>query len=91
VEIGSRGRDDAGRVVLFVRDNGKGVPSPHQERIFGLFEKLEPASEGTGIGLTIARRVVEVHGGRIWVESEGSGRGATFCFTLPGRADASPA
>ncbi|HEX9185844.1 MAG TPA: ATP-binding protein [Vicinamibacteria bacterium] len=86
VEIGSRGRDDAGRVVLFVRDNGKGVPPEHRERIFGLFEKLDPASEGTGIGLTIARRVVEVHGGRIWVESEG--QGATFCFTLPGQADA---
>jgi PAS domain S-box-containing protein len=91
VEIGSRGRDDAGRVVLFVRDNGKGVPPEHRERIFGLFEKLDPASEGTGIGLTIARRIVEVHGGRIWVESEERGRGATFCFTLPGRADAPPA
>jgi len=89
--VGMRGPDEAGRVVLFVRDNGKGVDPGHHERIFGLFEKLDPAGEGTGVGLTIARRIVEAHGGRIWVESEGRGRGATFCFTLPERADAGPA
>jgi PAS domain S-box-containing protein len=91
VVVGMRGPDEAGRVVLFVRDNGKGVDPGHHERIFGLFEKLDPAGEGTGVGLTIARRIVEAHGGRIWVESEGRGRGATFCFTLPERADAGPA
>jgi two-component system, LuxR family, sensor kinase FixL len=88
VTIGSRGRDEKGHVVLFVRDNGIGVEPAHHERVFRLFEKLEPHGEGTGVGLAIARRIVEVHGGRIWVESEGRGRGATFCFTLPERAEA---
>ena len=50
--------------------------------MFGLFNKLNPDVEGTGIGLTLAKRIVEVHDGRIWVESE-VGKGATFYFTLP--------
>ena len=51
--------------------------------MFGLFEKLDPAREGTGVGLAIVKRVVELHGGRVWVESA-AGQGATFWFTLPG-------
>ncbi|HXK11211.1 MAG TPA: ATP-binding protein [Vicinamibacteria bacterium] len=89
VTIGTRGRDPDGLAVLFVRDDGLGIDPSHHERIFGLFEKLDPASEGTGIGLTVARRIVEVHGGRMWVESEGHGRGSTFCFTLPAARDGS--
>lgn len=68
--------------VLFVRDNGIGIDPRHQAEIFGLFGKLDPATEGTGIGLALVRRIIEVHGGRIWVESEGAGRGTTFRFTL---------
>ncbi len=69
--------------VFFVRDNGIGVAPEYQEKIFELFERLVPdSSEGTGIGLALVKRIVEVHGGRIWVESEGKGRGSTFCFTL---------
>ena len=83
VTIGSRGRDNAGRHVLFVSDNGIGVEPMHQEQIFGLFEKLDPTSPGTGVGLALVRRIIEVHCGRVWVESEGRGLGATFCFTLP--------
>jgi len=80
VEIGVRpqGVD----TVVFVRDNGIGIDQRHQHKLFGLFEQLDPAAEGTGMGLALARRIVEVHGGTIGVESEGAGKGATFCFTL---------
>jgi PAS domain S-box-containing protein len=69
--------------IFFVRDNGIGIEPKYHEQIFGLFNKLDPRSEGTGIGLTIVRRIIEVHGGRIWVESTGPGSGATFYFSLP--------
>ena len=51
--------------------------------MFGLFERLDPRVEGTGVGLALVKRIVESHGGRIWVESEGEGRGSIFWFTLP--------
>jgi len=69
--------------VVLVRDNGIGVDPRFHDKIFGLFDQLDPASEGTGLGLALVKRIVELHGGRIWVESEGQGRGATFRFTLP--------
>jgi signal transduction histidine kinase len=81
LEIGMR--QENGEQVFFVRDNGIGIDSSHQEKIFGLFDKLDTRSEGTGVGLALARRIVEVHGGRIWVVSEGKGKGSMFCFTLP--------
>jgi len=85
IEVGTRGRDGEGRCVLYVRDNGRGIPEDQQERVFGLFNKLSTDTEGTGVGLTLVRRIVEVHGGAIRVESPGAGcgRGATFVFTLP--------
>ncbi len=70
--------------VMFVRDHGIGIDPRHAHKLFGLFEKLDPSAEGTGIGLALCKRIVEVHGGRIWAESGGPGRGATFRFTLPG-------
>jgi len=82
VEVGMR-RDGAAR-VFYVRDNGIGIEPHHHERVFGLFHKLDPRSPGSGIGLALARRIVEAHGGRLWVESDGKRQGATFCFTLPG-------
>ena len=68
--------------TFFVRDNGIGIAREHFDRIFGLFNKLDPRSDGTGIGLALVKRIIEVHGGRIWVESE-SGKGSKFTFTLP--------
>ncbi len=80
IEIGQSG-DENGKPVFFVRDNGIGIAPEHHERIFSLFDKLNPRTEGTGIGLAIVKRIIEVHGGRIWVESE-AGMGSTFYFTL---------
>jgi PAS domain S-box-containing protein len=81
IEIGQHDLGD-GMVTLYVRDNGIGIPTEFQENIFGLFNKLDARSEGTGIGLALVKRIVEYHGGRIWVESE-VGQGATFFFRLP--------
>lgn len=67
--------------VFFVQDNGIGIDPKFSGRIFGLFNKLDADSPGSGIGLTLVKRIVEVHGGRIWVESQ-PGKGATFYFTL---------
>ncbi|MFI4875490.1 MAG: ATP-binding protein, partial [Blastopirellula sp. JB062] len=66
----------------WVRDNGCGVPDNFREKIFGLFEKLDPDSEGTGIGLAIAKRIIEFHHGEIWAESNPV-RGACFGFRIP--------
>jgi signal transduction histidine kinase len=69
--------------VFFVQDNGMGIESRYLERVFNIFEKLDGASKGTGIGLAIVKSIIEVHGGKIWAESEGPGKGTTFKFTLP--------
>jgi PAS domain S-box-containing protein len=68
--------------VLFVRDNGVGIDARHEDKLFGLFEKLHPDTPGMGIGLALVRRIAEAHGGRVWAESEGPGRGSTFRFTI---------
>jgi len=81
VSVGTR--HDGDEVVCFVSDNGIGIDPNYHEKVFGLFEQLDPTTEGSGVGLALAKRIVEVHGGRIWVESEGPGRGSTLCFTVP--------
>ena len=79
-------RDAGGEIVTWVADPGIGIPLADQGRIFERFYKVDRARVrgrgGTGLGLAIARHVVEMHGGRIWVESE-EGRGSTFSFAIP--------
>lgn len=85
IEIGHQDAlSEQGYPVFFVRDNGMGIPREHYEKIFGLFNKLDPNVGGTGIGLSLVRKIIEAHGGRIWVESE-IGNGTTFYFTLPAK------
>jgi len=80
--VGARPGRDA--PVFFVRDNGRGIEPRFREKVFGLFDRLDSLDEGTGIGLALVKRIVETHGGEVWVESDGPGSGSTFCFTLPG-------
>ncbi len=84
IEIGMHGMEN-GNPIFFVRDNGMGIAPEYQERIFRLFDKLDVTSEGTGVGLALVKRIIESHGGRIWVESK-LGKGSTFYFTLTGSA-----
>ena len=74
--------DAQNKPVFFVQDNGIGIEPQYRERIFGLFNKLDVNTQGSGVGLTIVKRIIEVHGGKIWVEST-PGKGSTFYFTLP--------
>jgi len=76
-------RVDGKDPVFYVQDNGRGIDPAYHEKIFGLFERLDPQIEGTGVGLALVQRIMEEHGGQIWVESDGPGTGSTFCFTLP--------
>lgn len=81
VELGVE--DVAGERIFFIRDNGLGIDPRHQRKVFGLFEKVNPKSPGSGLGLALAKRIVELYHGRIWVESAGPGRGTCLRFTLP--------
>jgi signal transduction histidine kinase len=82
IEIGVR--KQGMEQIIFVRDNGMGIEPKYQTKIFALFEKLHAEIEGSGVGLALVKRIIEVHGGNIWVESEGHGKGSTFYFTIPG-------
>jgi signal transduction histidine kinase len=80
IELGHR--RDGDETVFFVKDNGIGIDKSEQEKVFEIFYQVDRRSEGTGAGLAIVRRIVEMHGGRIWIESE-LNKGCTVCFTLP--------
>ncbi len=79
IRIGARFGEET---VLLVQDNGIGIEPRHHDKVFVLFQKLDPEVEGTGVGLALVKRIVEVHGGRVWVESSGRDQGTTVCFTL---------
>ncbi|MDY0398232.1 MAG: LytS/YhcK type 5TM receptor domain-containing protein [Desulfuromonas thiophila] len=68
---------------FYVGDNGQGLDPGYAEKIFGLFEQLDRNTPGSGLGLALAKRIVEQYDGRIWVESAGAGQGCCFFFTLP--------
>jgi PAS domain S-box-containing protein len=84
MEIGYR--LDGKETVFFVKDNGIGIDPSRHEKVFGLFYKVDNRSKGTGAGLAIVKRIIEVQEGRIWIESN-KGTGCTVCFTLRSRKD----
>lgn len=81
IKIGAR--IDKAEVVYYVQDNGIGITKDGLDKVFEVFARLDKTFEGTGIGLAITKRIIERHGGKVWAESDGLGKGATFCFTLP--------
>jgi two-component system, LuxR family, sensor kinase FixL len=83
IEIGAQGRDNDGKPILYIKDNGMGIEPRQLENVFGLFQKLDVNVDGTGIGLALVKRIIEVHGGRVWITSNGVGQGTTVFFTLP--------
>ncbi len=81
IEIGFVAREK--ELEFFIHDNGIGIDIKYYDTIFGLFNKLDNKTEGTGFGLALVKRIIEVHGGNISVTSQGQGHGTTFNFTLP--------
>ena len=75
------------RLKISVIDTGIGISPEDQERIFNTFEQIDASytrrRDGTGLGLALTKKLVELHGGRIWVESEGKGKGSIFTFVIP--------
>jgi len=93
-EITIGAKCEADLLVVFVRDTGIGIAPDQLESVFGEFEQIDSSysrtQQGTGLGLALTRRFVELHGGRIWTNSEGEGKGSTFTFTIPIRGHEDP-
>jgi signal transduction histidine kinase len=87
IVVRMRSLNGSGEVQIDVKDNGVGIASEDQDRIFERFYRGEHPlvleTPGTGLGLSIVRQLVEMHKGRIWMQSDGIGEGSTFSFTLP--------
>ena len=81
IQVSAKPQGD--RIYCRVQDNGPGIEPGYHQRVFELFDRLDSDVPGTGIGLALAKRIVEIHNGTIWIESEGDGQGCCFCFTLP--------
>jgi light-regulated signal transduction histidine kinase (bacteriophytochrome) len=83
VEVGCH--DDNGNYTFTIRDNGIGIDQQYHDKIFKIFQRLNRREDykDTGVGLTICKKVVEAHGGAIWVQGSSPGEGTTFSFTVP--------
>jgi PAS domain S-box-containing protein len=83
IKISVERASEAEPLIVCVRDQGIGIDPRFKHRLFGLFEKLQPDASGTGIGLALIKRIIDVHSGRVWIDSEGVGLGTSLRFTLP--------
>jgi PAS domain S-box-containing protein len=87
IEIGVESSVD--KYICYVQDNGIGIDPRYHEKIFDLFSQLDNSSEGAGVGLALVKRIIELHEGKIWVESKGVGFGSKFCFYIPSKRERS--
>ncbi|MHA2370298.1 MAG: PAS domain-containing sensor histidine kinase, partial [Candidatus Hodarchaeales archaeon] len=87
IEIGFYHKND--EIIYYVKDNGLGIEPRYHKKVFELFQRLDQRYEGTGVGLAIVKRIIEAHGGRIWIESKGADQGSTFYFTLEEKDESS--
>ena len=84
IEIGTR--KDGKEIVCYVKDDGIGIEPHNHDKIFNFCEMRNNKANCASMGLLIAKRIIELHGGRMWVESGGEGQGCTFCFTVQPRS-----
>lgn len=72
--------------VIYIKDNGIGIEQQDHQRVFNMFQRLDSNHDGVGAGLALVERIVEINGGKIWIESKGNNKGTTFCFTIKGKS-----